>query len=126
MARRSRRSSVDTNVITSDPLASLLEVPVAMPEVSPVSPDYDLFSPRFDQRAFSFDAEVVRGTQSAGRTLLSGYQNPFSVQAVQNDSVRAGICARRHQRREVLHALRRVKRGRGGQRRRTWKTDVRC
>lgn len=36
------------------------------------------------------------------------------------------VCVRRRQRREVLFALNKMRRGRGGSRRRDWRSQVRC
>lgn len=82
--------------------------------------DRRLFDPEQAFRpALSFD-----GTQAQARAIPRNDKTWSTVGF--NDPSFAVICARRHQRREVLFAKRKTRRGRGGSRRRNWYSDVRC
>lgn len=82
--------------------------------------DRRYFNPERDYRpALSFS-----GNQAPARSIprddrrwsTIGFDNPDY----------ALICARRHQRREVIFAKKKHRRGRGGSRRRNWYSNVRC
>lgn len=129
MARRGRSrsnpgSSADTIDNASLDLDGLLEPLPALP-VDPVSTLDNFLGPSIphDQRAFSLDMEPVHGSPSSRSNVVA---SPYSVQVVQNDSVRAAVCVRRSQRREVLFAMRRHGKGSGRKKQRTWKSDIPC
>lgn len=130
MARRGSRSDrVDGSSAAPienarvETLDTLLEPLPALP-VDPVSQLDNFLSPElpFDQRVFSMDTEPARGTVSRGHALLSPDYSPVTFR---EDGVRAAVCVRRKERREVLFAMKRM-RGRGGSRRRTWRSDLKC
>lgn len=132
MARRGRTrsnpgSSADTIDNASLDLDGLLEPLPALP-VDPVSNVDDFLGPSipYDQRAFSLSQEVAHVEPNRGRTILAPEESR-GAGIPSGDPRRTSICVRRNERREVLHALNRTrKRGRGGQRNRTWRSDVKC
>lgn len=134
-SHRNSASSADTTDNARDVLDALLE-PLPGPPLDPVSAIDDLMAPvlPFDARAFDFDqrsmvhdavtrAEVVSAGDGRRRDVLAPV---MSERVARSDGRRTAICVRRSQRREVLHALDRVRRGRGGSKRRDWRSDIKC
>lgn len=128
MARRGSRSVPSVSPIDTFEEDMLSDV---IPEVSPVSRVDEFVGDRlpYDRRLFSFhepelfrmitSGDVVQGrTVSAQRGLSQdrlAYGSPETV----------AICVRRKQRREVMFAKRR-RGGRGGSKRWTWRSDIKC
>ena len=130
MARRGSRShrvegssAAPNENARVETLDTLLEPLPALP-VDPVSQLDNFLGPElpFDRRVFSIDPEPARGTVSRGHAVLSP---EFSPVTFREDGVRAAVCVRRKERREVLFAKKRM-RGRGGSRHRSWRSDVKC
>lgn len=131
MARRRREvSSAETTEFASpDPLDGLLEPAAEVPR-SPLSSLDNFLGPSIpaDRRVFSFGeperfnlnvGSSVDGIRDVGVSRLStqvGFSRPAEV----------GICVRRKERREVLHAKRRIRKGRGGGRRQHWYSKIKC
>lgn len=123
MARGRSGRSADTSDIAN--LTTELLRPVELPDLSPSVSQLDEFlgpTLPYDRRAFSFGEPeryslVSRGTVRYGQVYRDqiGFGDPSTV----------AICYRRKQRREVLFAKRRI-RGRGGARRRSWRSMVKC
>lgn len=124
MARR-RRSSVDVNNITSalpdEALLEMFEPPTPLPDPRHLLSPIDNFLPSlplpFDRRLFDYEM-----TRPASNTLRPNLMAPFNPQS--SDLQRTAVCIRRAQRREVLHALNRVRRGRGGARK--FRSEIKC
>lgn len=133
MAKGRGRRSIGSSEITNDfsrpdpVLDGLLDPLPALP-VSPLNPLDDFLGDSLpsDRRAFSFDSEPTRGTSSSGHVKLPDPVLDRAPEALSTDRVRIATCVRRQQRREVMFAKKFHKRGRGGGRRRTWRSDVRC
>lgn len=125
MARRAHRSrsvpSADITNNASDPLTELLVLgePDPLP-LNPVSIIDEFLQPAipFDQRAFSFDADLQNPKMevSRGSTPTQVSTIPSGV-SVSRPEVLA-VCVRRKERREVLFAFK--KNGRGGAKKRRY------
>lgn len=134
MARRGgSRNSRDTSADTSDTarlLDSLLDAPPGpLPDLS-TARLLDEFTPSipYDGRRFDFD---TTGVVNAGRVSEAGYgrmvlAQDMSTEVATQDPRRAAICVRRRERREVLFAKRRIRRGSGGSKRFNWRSGIRC
>lgn len=128
MAKGSRRQR-DFPTSTQS-LASLLALPRPYRPVWPVS---SLPSPQEvlpyvqDRRTFTPDAGSIRASavqRSASRLVAVPFSSP-AVAAFGDPSL-VGICARRKVRKEVLHALKRTKKGARGKKHRNIWSDYKC
>lgn len=132
MARRGRRhdavSSADTNDNARDALDALLEpLPGPLPDLSTLSTLTDFGPPTIphDRRTYTF------GQEQQPHQVIDDLRQNMSTHALPS-GVRvdvpqtAAFCVRRKERREVLFAKRLHKRGRGGSRRRDWRSEVKC
>lgn len=144
MARRRSRPSVDEVQRDINPsLTSLLDdsvfsTPVLSPVVLPDPVPFSALPQIEDLREFNPDPEVSANTISGPADVGEVYSPPVSRPTPQKSNhmprgqrafanpERVAVCVRRQQRREVLHALRRTRRGRGGLRRRNRFSDIRC
>lgn len=134
MARRSRRAA-DTQVDVSsadtfdnaNPLDGLLDTPPVMP-VNPLSRLDEFMDDRLplDRRQFAF-GELEKYTLSVG-DRTDGKVKAFSREPIGfGDPSTVAVCVRRKQRREVLHAYRRTRKGSGaGRRRRNEYSNTKC
>jgi len=133
MARRSARNR-DTIAITSDPLSSLVPRPRPyqrwhreLGEVVTVTPwqwavEQDLR--RWDPEGINAPVRTRSGERARFVELYRpstqvghfGFRRPPNIME----------CIRRKIRREVLHALRLKKSGRGGSKKRDWRSDIKC
>lgn len=109
-------------------VASLSELLGPSPPPAPVfvPPLYSPLTEVEDLRTWhpEGDDRPVRGVPSAAtRTYLPSFS---SGQLAFANPSRVVVCARRHQRREVLFAMRRTRKGAGARRRRTWRSNVSC
>lgn len=137
MARRGKRDTTSlslTSLLAPPPLVSpatydLVRL-MALQEVE----DNRLFHPDGSDRA----ARTSRGTGSrqaaraARRTRHAAsvgalYHAPSHIIGFINKPWNPVVhCVRRKVRREVLHALKRTRSGRGGRKRRNWRSDIKC
>lgn len=134
MARRGRKSDEGSSAAPienarPDVLDGLLDPLPALPS-DPVSSLDDFMQPLIpnDQRLFSF-GDPERYTLDVGQTANSiGVERPTRLPAQVRfaDPAQVAICVRRKERREVLHALRYVRKGKGGSRRRNWASKIKC
>jgi len=151
MARRHHRKDqreVTTSSLTqADRLLidhSVIEAPYRLRlPISPFlpSPDSeyhrDMLRDIEDRREFDFDSEPefmtteasVADVQEVVAPIRKGVVNSThldrGVMAFRNPE-KVAVCVRRHERKEVLHALRRVGRGSGRRRRRNEASNIRC
>ena len=139
MARRGRRSDEGSSADTTDnarpELDSLLDPLPALP-VDPVSSLYDFTGPTIpnDRRAFSFgeperySLNVGQGRGDSARSDVGAVERstrlPTSVRF--EDASTVAICVRRKERREVLHAKRKIRKGGGSGRRHHWYSKIKC
>lgn len=131
MARRSRRSRIsrpakrDHNFIANRrlPSPSLNQDFRLRLRPLPVIEDRRFFHPLQDVKPA---ATFSRRDQS--RVVLSKPNRPFKFPDVLKFRVpkRVALCVRRKERKEVLHALGRLRSGRGGRKRRNYWSNVSC
>lgn len=147
--RKDQRDVSTPSLTTPDRLLIdhfVIEAPLRLP-ISPLlpSPREDIRRDPFaelrdieDRREFDFDSEPGFMTTEASIAEVQEVPSPIR-KGVINDSTRldrgvmafrdphkVAVCVRRHERREVLHALRRVGRGSGKKRRRNEASDIKC
>lgn len=128
MARSKSNSNSGQRGYLNEPLATLLNSPIRpMPLLLPlIQPTYQEVLPYAGDRRFfnpSATTEPVKGaTRSSGRVVAG---NNFVSYAFQKPEL-VGICARRAIRREVLHALKRTKRGAGSSKHYNFWSKVSC
>lgn len=138
MAHRSRRNT-DPERDDPDPIASLLS-PVAPPGPSVLSPGLtprEVFNEIEDRRTYTPDdpfrspmlssglvagySSQPRATQNRARTPIVRFQPAFDKPAA------TLVCVRRKERREVIFAHKKHRKGAGARRRRrNWLSDIRC
>jgi len=143
MARRGRRSDRDdAHAISNDPLARELRSPLIKKILEPVTrpsilaiEDRRLFSPELARPARALPRAAARLTvhdPNVNRTNKKIRTNKLHVPSDVrfSDPTRVAICVRRHQRREVLHALRYAGSGAGRRKlkRPRWSefSDIKC
>lgn len=142
MARRRSRPSVDEVQRDINPsLTSLLDdsvlsPPVLSPVVLPDPVPFSALREIEDLREYDPDPSSPANTIAGAADIGEVYAPPVYRKTPQKLSMprgqrafanpeRVAVCVRRHQRREVLFALRRT-RGRGGARRRNRFSNIRC
>lgn len=131
--RRSRGRSAETNDFASSPTFENLERELLRPAEDLTSPLTEPFVESLlelpaDRRQFSFgewESPVMEPSSSRGWTRSPGSWTPVPVNIRAQDPRNVAVCVRRHDRREVLHALCRLGRGGGKRRRNEW-SDVHC
>lgn len=132
--RRSRGRSAETNDFASSPTFENLNRELLRPAEDLTSPLTEPFVDTLlelpaDRRVFDFgQAEAPMMEPSLNLGMRSGpgvrfVPLPRDIRAA--DPRNVAVCVRRKDRREVLHALRRVGRGGGRRRRNEW-SDVHC
>lgn len=124
MARRSRRSQRDTNVIASPLLDNRTDL-LGATERSLRS----LFQEIEDLREYHPEG-INRAARAISRSSARekiGKESPFTRQVkafVEPD--RVALCVRRKRRREVLFAKRKTRKGSGGAKRLNWRSFIHC
>lgn len=135
MSRRSRRRRSESNVPNATPLSSL--APLSRAYYSPLRLDLDRLAPpaNLDRRVHHPLGEYRPAVAFSGHPVRTNVVRPskFKSNLYVSPKVRFAvpkktlICVRRAERKEVLHALKKVGRGRGGGRkRRNWFSEVTC
>lgn len=132
--KRKSPAKRDNSSIANEPLASLLRPVLPAPRLTYRFSnlldleDHRRFTPHQDTRLFSkritggaVSRHVTKAPPKAApaRSALAAHM----YHEVPNNVV---VCVRRKRRREVLHALRQVRSGRGRSKRRNWRSDIRC
>lgn len=138
---RGRGSSATSNEVANDPLSPLLDPVLPVQPLSPLPlpsellplteiedlrfwhPDSDpdalltsgVPTPIVERRSANSARRMTRRAIFLSRPTLA-FHNPLNVVT----------CIRRKARREVLHALKKTRAGRGRGRRRTWRSNIRC
>lgn len=142
---RSKSGKRDTSDIASgDPLLDLTAPPRVTPTLTPLQQYMDLTAERYllreleDHRQWHPDPQrslvtpVGRPTRQRLRDPMSrlrrfGAQTKAVISVGHRNPLNAAIiCARRKARKEVLHALGLKRRGKGGGKRRNWRSNVKC
>lgn len=141
---RSRSGKRDDNSIASDPLLGLTAPSPVVSGLTPLQQWYDLTAERFllqeleDHRRYHPEevrplltpvgrpsqvrlrdpmARLRRFSSQTKAIISVGHRNPLNA---------AIICARRKARKEVMHALKLKRRGKGGGHKRNWRSYVKC
>lgn len=131
--RRSRGRSAETNDFASSPTFENLNRELLRPAEDLTSPLTEPFVDTLlelpaDRRQFSFgewEAPVMVPSSPGQVSTWSPARSPLPRDVRVEDPRNLAVCVRRKDRREVLHALRRVGRGGGKRRRNEW-SDVHC
>lgn len=81
-----------------------------------------------DARRFTFDkfAATAPLTRTPKRPAPDRYGKAIRDQLRYTYPDQTAVCLRRKQRREVLHALRRTRKGAGGKKRRSYRSNIHC
>jgi len=140
--RRRRRDREYASDISNDPLSRELRSPVIKRILEPPTrrtildiEDRRLFSPELARPAQALQRMAARlvvkdHDPNVNRTHQKVRANQLHVPSNVrfSDPSRVAVCVRRHQRREVLHALKRVGRGSAPVRRARWSefSDIKC